>query len=124
MRLLSVSYSMKNSFNIRIQRSNTHSQILNYSNPNLQIFKTQVIQSIIRALLFYSISSSPSSSSSSSSNSFPPSHFLFPPSTFFHSHIRHSILAGFLFLAISLPSTLSLANTIRNIASSLVISFF
>lgn len=131
MRLLSVSMkdSMKDSFNIRIQRSNTHSQILNYSNPNLQIFKTQVIQSIIRALLFYSISSSPSSSSSSSlssSNSFPPSHFFFPPPTFFHSHahILHSILAGFLFLAISLPSTLSLANTIRNIASSLVISFF
>lgn len=104
-------------------RSNTHSQILNYSNPNLQIFKTQVIQSIIRALLFTLLllhhHHHRTRQNFFSSTSFPLP--LTATRTFFH--ILHSILAGFL-LAISLPSTLSLANMIRNIASCLVISFF
>lgn len=104
-------------------RSNTHSQILNYSNPNLQIFKTQVIQSIIRALLFTLLllyhHHHRTRQNFFSSTSFPLP--LTAMRTFFH--ILHSILAGFL-LAISLPSTLSLANMIRNIASCLVISFF
>lgn len=129
MRLLSMLYSIKNSFNIRIQ-DQKHTQ------PNTQLLESKFadIQNSSypinnKSPTFYSISSSSSSSlsSSSSSNSFPhPPHFLFPSLVFFlprarPSHPRRISVGNF---TPEHASSRQHDPAIRNIASSLVISFF
>lgn len=130
MRLLSISYSIKDSFNIRIQ-DQKHTQ------PNTQLLESKFadIQNSSypinnKSPIFYSTSSSSSSSSlssSSSSNSFPhPPHFLFPSLVFFlprarPSHPRRISVGNF---TPEHASSRQHDPAIRNIASSLVISFF